>query len=65
MPRSTAVRTIVRTASTPRRCPATRGSSRCLAQRPLPSMMIATCRGTSRTAGTVAVELVNTGNAAR
>ena len=39
--------TIARTASTPLRWPATRGSSRCFAQRPLPSMMMATWRGTS------------------
>ena len=35
-----------RTASPrPRSCPAVRGRPRCLAQRPLPSMTIATCRG--------------------
>src|SRR5450631_950275 len=34
-----------RTASTPREWPATRGRCRAVAQRPLPSMMIATCRG--------------------
>src|SRR5690242_17919726 len=32
--------------SVPARCPATRGSPRWVAQRPLPSMMIATWRGT-------------------
>src|SRR4051794_31016727 len=32
--------------SVPARCPALRGSPRCVAQRPLPSMMIATWRGT-------------------
>src|SRR5438552_10437530 len=58
-PRSTHERTVARNASTPLRCPATRGRRRCLAQRPLPSMMMATCRGTSRTSGTPRVELVN------
>ncbi len=33
--------TTARTASTPRVCPATRGKRRSVAQRPLPSMMIA------------------------
>src|SRR6188474_1727383 len=32
--------------SVPARWPAARGSPRCVAQRPLPSMMMATCRGT-------------------
>src|SRR6476469_9354747 len=41
-----AARTVRRTASTPRRCPSERGSPRSLAQRPLPSMLMATCRGT-------------------
>ena len=45
-PSSMAARTVRRTASTPMRCPAERGSPRCSAQRPLPSMMIATWRGT-------------------
>src|ERR1051326_4811701 len=45
MPRSPAARTARRNASTPRRCPSTRGSPRWAAQRPLPSMMMATCRG--------------------
>ena len=39
---------VARTASTPARWPATRGMQRCLAQRPLPSMMMATWRGTAR-----------------
>ena len=54
--------TVERTASTPRRWPATRGRRRCLAQRPLPSMMIATCRGAGRGAGISRVELSNTGS---
>src|SRR5262249_53291937 len=45
MPRSPAARTVRRKASTPRRWPSTRGSPRWAAQRPLPSMMMATCRG--------------------
>src|ERR1700716_2558289 len=45
MPRSPAARTVRRSASTPRRWPSTRGSPRWAAQRPLPSMMMATCRG--------------------
>src|SRR5690348_9571133 len=45
MPSSPAARTVRRSASTPRRCPSTRGSPRCAAQRPLPSMMMATWRG--------------------
>src|SRR5579875_1552674 len=35
-----------RTACAPARCPAIRGSPRARAQRPFPSMMMATCRGT-------------------
>ena len=58
-PSSIAARTVARTASTPLRCPATRGSSRLFAQRPLPSMMMATWRGIARAAGMVRVELVN------
>src|SRR5947207_3388827 len=61
-PRSIHARTVVRTASTPLRWPATRGSMRCFAQRPLPSMMIAMCRGTWRGGGTSRVELSNTMN---
>src|SRR5215471_14884127 len=57
--RSTHARTVARTASTPLRWPATRGSRRCFAQRPLPSMMIAICRGMSRASGMSRVELVN------
>src|SRR5262249_33088004 len=45
MPSRRAVSTTARTASLPRRCPSMRGSPRRRAQRPLPSMMIATCRG--------------------
>src|SRR4029077_19039295 len=59
--RSMHARMIARTASTPRRCPATRGSIRFFAQRPLPSMMIATWRGTSDVAGMSRVELGNMG----
>jgi hypothetical protein len=40
-----------RTVSTPRLWPATRGRKRFLAQRPLPSMMMAMCRGTSVASG--------------
>src|SRR5262247_1835466 len=47
IPRSPAARTVRRSASTPRRCPSLRGKPRAAAQRPLPSMMIATCRGTA------------------
>src|SRR5512134_296063 len=45
MPSSSALRTMARTASTPARCPALRSSPRRSAQRPLPSMMTATCSG--------------------
>ena len=45
MPISPAARTVLRNASTPRRCPSPRGRPRAAAQRPLPSMMMATCRG--------------------
>src|SRR5262245_45669888 len=37
---------VARTALVPARCPAARGSERCSAQRPLPSMITATWRGT-------------------
>src|SRR5262245_24452414 len=37
---------VARTARVPARCPAARGSDRCSAQRPLPSMITATWRGT-------------------
>src|SRR5580700_3114611 len=40
-----------RIARTPARWPATRGRWRCRAQRPLPSMMMPTCRGRSALAG--------------
>src|SRR5260370_12978054 len=45
MPNSAAAATERRTASAPRRCPAMRGRPRDFAQRPLPSMMMATCAG--------------------
>src|SRR5580704_3471379 len=45
MPTSPAVRMISRAESAPRRWPSTRGKERDLAQRPLPSMITATCRG--------------------
>ena len=48
MPRSPAARTVRRSASTPRRCPSPRGNPRAAAQRPLPSMMMATCLGTAK-----------------
>src|SRR5262249_50776156 len=48
MPRSPAARTVRRKASTPRRCPSLRGRPRAAAQRPLPSMMMATWRGTAK-----------------
>src|SRR5215203_3846979 len=47
MPISPAARTVLRSASTPRRCPSPRGRPRAAAQRPFPSMMIATWPGTS------------------
>src|SRR5574343_1458104 len=53
--------TVSRTASRPRLWPATRGRKRFLAQRPLPSIMMAMCRGTARTSGTSCVELANKG----
>src|SRR3989338_944794 len=37
-----------RAALTPSRCPATRGNPRCVAHRPLPSMITAICRGSGR-----------------
>src|SRR5256885_1328262 len=45
MPTSIAARTIERTADTPATWPAERGRCRLRAQRPFPSMMIATWRG--------------------
>jgi hypothetical protein len=42
-----------RTDFTPERCPAWRGSERLRAQRPLPSMITATCRGMFDLAGDV------------
>src|SRR4051794_4576229 len=47
IPSSFAARTTRRNASTPRRWPSARGSPRAAAQRPLPSMIIATCNGAS------------------
>src|SRR5271165_4331564 len=43
MPSRAATSTAVRTALAPSTCPAVRGRPRCVAQRPFPSMMIATC----------------------
>src|SRR5512140_3887398 len=51
MPSSCAARTTRRNASTPRRWPSARGRPRAAAQRPLPSMMIATCEGPSVRSG--------------
>src|SRR5260221_877933 len=45
MPNSPAVRMMIRADSAPARWPSIRGKWRCLDHRPLPSMMIATCRG--------------------
>src|SRR5215813_5037121 len=45
MPNSAAARTTRRSASAPSRWPMVRGSPRAFAQRPLPSMMMATWRG--------------------
>src|SRR5271157_4297144 len=44
MPRLGAASMVRRTASAPARCPALRTRPRLVAQRPLPSMMMATCR---------------------
>src|SRR5512143_2010314 len=51
MPSSLAARTTRRSASTPRRWPSARGKPRAAAQRPFPSIMIATCRGGSVRSG--------------
>src|SRR5450755_3548277 len=51
MPSSCAARTTRRSASTPRRWPSVRGKPLAAAQRPLPSMMIATCKGPSARSG--------------
>src|SRR5216683_522910 len=56
IPRSAHAFTTSRTVSTPLRCPATRGRNRFFAQRPFPSMMIATCRGMPVTSGMTCVE---------
>src|SRR6185436_346767 len=45
MPNSPAARMIARADSAPWRWPSMRGNPRCLAQRPLPSMITATCWG--------------------
>ena len=50
--------TVLRTDLTPARCPACRGNARCLAQRPLPSMMTAMCLGTTFLPGELAAEFV-------
>ncbi len=52
-PRSFEARTTVRTASTPLRWPSARGSPRRVAQRPLPSMMMATWPGRMGDSGLV------------
>ncbi len=57
-PRSPHACNVERTASTPRECPATRGLPCATAQRPLPSMMMATWRGMRR-AGIGVVEEVD------
>src|SRR3546814_3235140 len=46
-----------RTACTPRAGPALRGRKRCVAHRPLPSMIIARCCGTVDESGIASVEL--------
>src|SRR5450432_4145262 len=51
MPSSLAARTTRRNASTPRRWPSARGKPRAAAQRPLPSMIMATCKGPSARSG--------------
>src|SRR6266536_2263179 len=51
-PRSIAASTVRRSARVPARCPSATGSSRLAAQRPFPSMMIATDRATSSRAPT-------------
>src|SRR6478736_1588501 len=51
MPSSCEARTTRRSASTPRRCPSARGRPRAAAQRPLPSMMMATWAGASDLSG--------------
>src|SRR5438270_9255029 len=51
MPSSCDARTTRRRASTPRRWPSARGKPRAAAQRPLPSMMMATCAGASDRSG--------------
>src|SRR5262249_3532598 len=51
MPSSCEAATTRRSASTPRRGPSARGSPREAAQRPLPSMMMATCNGPSDRSG--------------
>src|ERR1700681_1159186 len=62
MPSSLAARTTRRKAATPRRWPSARGRPRAAAQRPFPSMMIATCNGTVRSdpsvAGAAALDII-------
>src|SRR5215469_5266780 len=53
MPNSPAVRMMVRADSAPCRWPSMRGRPRCFAQRPLPSMMMATCFGREALASTL------------
>src|SRR6516164_9124648 len=48
IPSSPTTRTVRRNASTPRRCPSPRGSPRSAAQRPFPSIMMATWRNGSK-----------------
>src|SRR5690606_17555176 len=55
MPSRAQASTVVRTASTPLAWPATRGRRRWVAQRPLPSMTIATWRGTREAAGLIGI----------
>src|SRR5277367_595676 len=57
MPSSPAVRMIVRADSAPTRCPSTRGNPCCFAQRPLPSMMTATCCGNDARASALKCEV--------
>src|ERR1035441_2802499 len=57
MPSSPAVRMISRAESAPRRWPSTRGKPCCLAQRPLPSMMTATCCGSDARASALKCEV--------
>src|SRR4051794_37278792 len=49
--------------SLPARCPAWRERPRCCAQRPLPSMITATCRGSGAIAGSVSASASGRGRA--